>query len=285
MLHDNSAPRYLPHIKHPEVLLMGLSPLAEVQWIETDNDLPRYRQHKLSQRQLLGDRVYRATPASLPAQQELAAILLEHLTTEQGDLYQLEGDQLRCHPGNFLAPLDAEEPLWNCSLWLADDLVIMEQQGGEYHLSAASLCSPSHWRLEEKFDRPLREIHDPIPGFHQELTPRIDRFFDHLKPQHPVVRFNWSVQAYDNLNQHPDHEVAIAAHTPLFYRTERQSLMRLPGTGAVAFTIRVYLHPLADLAGTPGALPALFSAIEDTSTELAHYKGFDELAEALEKYR
>jgi hypothetical protein len=285
VLHDNNIPRYLPHIEHPEVLLMGLSPLGDSQWIETDNDLAQYHQHKLRQREISGDRVYRATPSSLVVQQELADLLLAHLTTEHSELYHLEDNHLRCHPGQFLAPLNSDEPLWNCSLWVADDLVIMEKVEGEYRLTAASLCSPSHWRLEEKFDRPLREIHDPIPDFHRELTPRIDRFFEHLKPEHPVVRFNWSVQAYNDLNQRPEHEVDIEPGTELFYRIERQSLLRLPQSGAVAFTIRVYLHPLQDLAAVPGALPALFAAIDDTSPALAQYKGFDELAPALEKYR
>ena len=154
-----------------------------------------------------------------------------------------------------------------------------------YRLSAASLCCPSHWRLEEKFDRPMREIHDPIPDFHRELTPRIDRFFDHLKPEHPVQRFNWSVQEYDNLSQRPEHEMPIGPTTELFYRTERQTLLRLPQSDAIAFTIRVYLHPLDSLRATPGALPALFSAIDATPAALARYKGFDQLAPALARYR
>ena len=264
---------------------MGLSPLGGALWIETDNDLARYRQHKLSQRDLYQERVYRATPSSMAAQRELAQLLLTHLCSQQSELYQLEDDQLRCLPGEFLAPLDSAEPLWNCSLWLADDLVLMEKINGEYRLTAASLCCPSHWRLEEKFDRPMREIHDPIPDFHRELTPRIDRFFDHLKPEHPVQRFNWSVQEYDNLSQHPEHEMPIGPTTELFYRTERQTLLRLPQSDAIAFTIRVYLHPLDSLRATPGALPALFRAIDATPAALAHYKGFDQLAPALARYR
>lgn len=284
-LYDNSSPRYLPHIEHPEVLLMGLSPLGDYLWIETDNDLPLYHQHKLRQREIYQDKAYRAKTSSEAAQRELADLLLIHLTTRQSELYQLEGDGLRCHPGQFLAPLSSDEPLWNCSLWVADDLVIMEKIQGEYRLTAASLCSPSHWRLEEKFDRPLREIHDPIPGFHQQLTPGINRFFEHLKPQHPVTRFNWSLQEYNNLSQRPEHQPTAERDTRLYYRTERQSLLRLPQCGAIAFTIRVYLHPLESLNNIPGALPALFAAIDQTPDALAQYKGFEELAPALEKYR
>jgi hypothetical protein len=285
VLRDNRQPPYLPHLDNPEVLQMGLSPLGDGPWIETDSDLGRYHANKLRQRALHGDRVYRATEDSLPAQRELAALLLDHLCLEQPDNYTLQGDRLRCHVTGAELPLGSAEPLWNSSLWVADDLVIMEAADDGYCLTAASLCAASHWRLEEKFNRSLRQIHDRIPGFHRTLTPRIDRLFAHLRPEHPLVRYNWVLQAGDALNERMDGEELIDADTPLFYRTERQSLVRLRQTGAIAFTIRVYLHPLESLAAVDGALPALFEAIDNTSPPLAAYKGFDRQAVALARYR
>jgi len=285
MLYDNSRPRYLPHLAHPEVLQMGLSPLQEKPWIETDSDLGRYHRHKHRQRERYGERVYRADPGSTAAQRELARRLLGHLTGEQAHLYRLEEGTLTCETGGFSVAVDDTEALWCCSLWVADDLVIMEKRGSEYHLTAASLCSPSHWQLEEKFGRPMREIHDPIPGFHRKLSPSIERFFDHLRPEHPVVRYNWSLQAGGRLSQRPEETEDCPPDAALFYRTERQSLMRLPQSGAIAFTIRVYLHPLETLAGISGALPALFAALDTTPPALARYKGFDRLAPAVSRYR
>ncbi len=285
VLFDNYRPRYLPHLDNPQVLHMGLSPLGDALWIETDGDLPRYHRHKLLQRERLGEKVYSATPHSLAAQVELAELLQHHLVTDQASHFRVESDELHCDFAAICTPLASREPLWTSSLWVADDLVIMQELNGQYRLTAASLCSPSHWRLEEKFDRPLREIHDPIPGFHQALTPRIDRFFGHLRPEHPVVRSNWALQAHNALNQRPEVEREITENSPLYYRTERQSLVRLPRTGAIAFTIRVYLHPLDLLAAIEGALPALFRAIDATPPPLHAYKGFDRLAPALARYR
>jgi Haem-dependent oxidative N-demethylase, alpha subunit-like len=285
MIHSNRQPRYLPHLAHPEVLQMGLAPLAGANWIETDDDLAHYHRHKLSQRERLRECVYRAAPSSLPAQRELAEALLYHLCEQQGELYHLHDGVLYCAAGDFALPCETEEPLWNSSLSVADDLVLMEQHAGAYRLSAASLCSPSHWRLEEKFGRPLREIHDPIPGFHQALTPRIDRFFQHLRPEYPVVRFNWALQVGDGLSRRPEQAPQPGPGAALYYRTERQSLRRLPRSGAIAFTIRVYLHPLEMLAEMPGALAALFAAIDAMPPPLARYKGFDALTPALARYR
>jgi hypothetical protein len=284
MLSDNRDPRYLPHLEHPEIVGMGLRPLPEACWIETDADLGRYHRHKLTQRRRFGAAVYRVTPDSLPAQSELAALLLAHLSAEQGEYYRIEGDQLCCDALGFVAPLDSSEPLWNCSLWIADDVVIMERVAGTYRLTAASLCSPSSWRLEEKFNRSLAHIHAPVPGFMAALAVRVERVFERLRPGQALTRSTWSLQAGDELAQWPQQRRAISADTALYYRAERQSLRRLPQTGAVAFTIRVYVHPLESLAAVPGALPALFRAIDDAPPALARYKGFDTLASALSKY-
>lgn len=278
-------PRYLPHLANREILHMGLTPLDTSAWIATDTDYPRYHENKLAQRRNLGDRVYRALPSSSDAQQELADALLAHLTQQRQALYRRDGHALFFEPANLKLALTDKEVLWNAALWIADDIVLLQEINGEYRLTAASLCSPSHWLLEEKFDQPLASIHASIPGFSASLSPAVERFFRHLKVQHPVERFNWSLQAGNALCQRSTSTGTIPATSPLFYRCERQTLMRLPQTGAVVFTIRVYIHPLESLGHKPGALPALFDAIDGTPPALAVYKGFPKLELALQKYR
>lgn len=52
-------------------------------------------------------------------------------------------------------------------------------------------------------------------------------------------------------------------------RVERQTLRRLPRTGAVVFTIRVYLTPLAQLVQEPGVPGRLASAIRSWPEDVA----------------
>jgi len=100
-----------------------------------------------------------------------------------------------------------------------------------------------------------------------------------------VVRHNWSLQSGAGLCQRPDEWNSDEDCAALYYRSERQILRRLPQTAAVLFTIRVYLHPLDTLREKPGALDALFDAIDATPAALAAYKGFDTLAPQLTSYR
>lgn len=59
--------------------------------------------------------------------------------------------------------------------------------------------------------------------------------------------------------------------TMVFLRTERQTLRRLPKTGAIVFTIRVYQTRVTDLAGEPGVPGRLASSIRGWSEDVAQY--------------
>ena len=67
---------YLPFVKAPEFMAMGLGRLDAGHWIEPDDALPAYYDNKLAQRGLLGDAVYQALPESAAAQRELHGLLL-----------------------------------------------------------------------------------------------------------------------------------------------------------------------------------------------------------------
>jgi hypothetical protein len=268
-------------MNNPQVLSMGLAPLDARRWIEPDVALPHWYAHKQAVRARFGSRVCRATPESLPAQREASTLLAAHLLRDHADLYRRAGPKLDC--GEYAVDIGEEhpEPLWAISLAVADDLLLLQPRGDEYVLTAASLCSPSHWRLEEKFEQPLSTIHGPIPGFNAALQPRVTRFLQHLHAARPVERFNWGLQRGAALCARD----SVAAEGVLHYRCERQTLYRLPGTGAVLFTIRVYLSPLSSLEAVPGALQALVQAIDACPPALAVYKGFDRLQDDLDDLR
>ncbi|KZT12648.1 uncharacterized protein LAESUDRAFT_640177 [Laetiporus sulphureus 93-53] len=58
----------------------------------------------------------------------------------------------------------------------------------------------------------------------------------------------------------------------VYLRTERQTLRRLPRTGAIVFSIRVYQTCVVDLAKEPGVPGRLASAIRGWQEDVAQYK-------------
>ena len=72
--------------------------------------------------------------------------------------------------------------------------------------------------------------------------------------------------------------------TSLFVRTERQTLRRLPATGAILFTIKVYLDPLCSLAAQPRLAADLKSAIESLTPQQRAYKSLPDYERPLLGY-
>ena len=66
---------------------------------------------------------------------------------------------------------------------------------------------------------------------------------------------------------------AADAGRRLWLRSERQTLRRLPGTGAVVFTIRTQQAPLDVLAARPALRTRLAAAVASWSGPLVAYRG------------
>ncbi|KAJ4477232.1 hypothetical protein J3R30DRAFT_3703491 [Lentinula aciculospora] len=70
----------------------------------------------------------------------------------------------------------------------------------------------------------------------------------------------------------PDERPIVAAEN-LRLRTERQTLRRLPLSGAIVFTIRTYLFPIEELAKEPGIPARMASAMRSWPEDVRRYKG------------
>ena len=171
-------------------------------------------------------------------------------------------------------------PLLAAAHFVSDDLCLMEKRDGEWTLTAASLCAPTFFSAAEAVGKPLSGLHAPVPGFGDRLLSRVARIFDALAPDVIIERRNWTLLNSGELFL-PDSapvRARIPALTPetagaeLHVRVERQTLRRLPQTGAVLFTIRVWRWPLDVLAEDPAHLAAFAQAWREASPDFRAYK-------------
>ena len=162
---------------------------------------------------------------------------------------------------------------------VAEDLCLLMPENGAWVLVAGCVCFPSHWRLADKLGRPLASIHGPVPHYADELAARVDRFLDRLAPGRGAWRRNWLVHTDDRLfapvpSPPPDPPLtAEDAGRRLWLRSERQTLRRLPASGAVVFTIRTQQAPLAVLDPHPGLRARLARSVASWSDALVTYRG------------
>lgn len=127
---------------------------------------------------------------------------------------------------------------------------------GAPRLVAGALGFPTDWRLGDKIGLGIAAVHAPIHGYAEQLAAGVDHFLATLAPGVIFGRANWFVVPTDALRYLPAdapeerfaHVTAANAGETLFVRCERQTLRRLPESGAVLFTIGIHVAPLGTLA-------------------------------------
>lgn len=271
---------HTPYAGQTRPFTIGLSALDPNRWIEPDDDLPRYLREK---RHLIDTHladVFLATEDSLPAQRECLCALANHLETRQQSTHLRDGTCM--HVAGHTVDLADEPlpPLLRAGLLIQDDLVIMMKREAGWSIAAAHLSFPSSWSLAEKFDRPMEAIHEHVPGFQggTRNAEMINRIFDNLLPEQPAERFNWSINWRQKLFHPETGRNDNAAPDEAVVRVERQTLTKLPETGAIVFTIRIYLDPVILFKNHPEgarlamALAGQLEALDDAQTA---YKGLD----------
>jgi hypothetical protein len=98
------------------------------------------------------------------------------------------------------------------------------------------------------------------------------------------LAWSWSIGSEDDPNiswQTAEKNRAIEHH---WFRSERQTLRRLPKTGAVCFTIRTYFHPIVDIAKEDYVPGRLASAIRSWGEDVSRYKGKERYGDVLLEY-
>lgn len=265
---------------------IGLKPLDPRRWTQPGAQLGDY----LAQKRLLlatrRDIVFAAEAGTEVAQFELLERLAGHLVADHPALYRHEGARIMGpSPEIAVAHDDDTTPaLERAALLVEDDLVLMRRGEEGWRIAAAALCFPSAWSLAEKFGRPMHDVHAPVPGFgagtrNAEL---ITRMFDNLRPETPMIRWNWSLFGDGALHHpeggHPDRprfgNGVTASHA--FLRVERQTLTRLPESRDIVFSIGIHVDPLDALAEAdegPRLARTLHDQIAALSPEQLGYKG------------
>lgn len=229
----------------PHRLTMGLRSLDLATWLDADPTHPQ----RIARAQLLAEHrsaVYQVMPEGRDAARDVARAVATHVGQD------LPGD---------------DEPLVEAAQLVRDDICVLARRDGSWRLVAAVVCFPSRWRLADKMGRDVMAIHDPVPGYRQNLEAPTRKVFDGLTPR---WRLNWTLLDDPELFQPT---APGGGHRPgrdSYLRVERQCLV--PVGEVVTFTIRTDVVAIADLP--PERAEAVLTAAAAASPELAAYRGW-----------
>ncbi|SNS12316.1 MULTISPECIES: DUF3445 domain-containing protein [unclassified Azospirillum] len=263
-------------------MAMGLRTLAPADWLSPDAGWPGQLARRAD---LLRQRkwdVLALMPEAKAAAEEMLELLFQHLATQHSSWFQRQGAGLfSAIGGAVMQPADFDHPLHLLGYLLPDDLCLLTPSAGGWRLTGGVVCFPSHWLLPHKLGKPLPGIHRPVPGYDATLAMPVDRFFDRLTPGRLVWRANWGLSDDADLFQPggprpppADEPVTVEnAGQRLFLRVEKQTLRKLPGSGAVLFTIRTHQRALAAL--TPEQQAHFAAILRSVPDDVARYKGLD----------
>lgn len=244
---------------------IGLRPFSHHEWLHIDEAHDAYLAEKKRLMDAMPEKVFQAEEDTQEAQSEVLALVKDYLKAQE----------------HLLKPQDAKSPaLLQAAMMIPEDLVIMRKSDDGWRLVAGSVCFPSSWSLQEKIGMPLHDVHAPVPDFNKgtKNASMIERIFDNLQVGVPVERFNWSVYNDGELYHDDRSSEHMNQETDCYLRVERQTLTKLPKTGDILFTIRIYIDPFealekrADKAEIAEGFISLLNMMN--SAELA-YKGLD----------
>jgi hypothetical protein len=277
-------PTYTPYDGSSTPFTIGLAQLDPDRWIEPDADLGDQLAEKQRILARYGDLVLRAEDDTLATQQEVLETLADYLPTRHTGIWHRNGDRMEMAGREIDLADESMTPLCRAGLLVQDDLVIMRRGENGWRIAAAFLAFPSSWRLSEKFGLPMDEVHAYVPGFEggSRNAGLINRMFDNLSPDRFVVRWNWSVNwshaLYHPNAKSPEEKRGVPAEKALI-RVERQTLRKLPQSGDILFTIRIYLDPLSVILAQPNATElasSMANQLEALTIEQTAYKGLSE---------
>jgi dimethylamine monooxygenase subunit A len=282
---------YLPFESGPYRMAMALTTVPESTWFEFDE---RYADEMAEKRQLLHERhrdVFAALPVSDAARAEALQSIVANLATYAPHWFMRDGQTLHNALTGETWDLGALpcDPLELAGRLVQEDLCIIQHSDAGPIFTAATLCFPSRWRLHEKIGKPLAAVHGPVPHYAERLAAPVDRFMAKVKPGHIASRLNWSVldspamfQPGGKWRYQTDTEITPDnAGERLHLRVERQTLRRLPQSGAILFGIRVHSYQMARAITTRTDAERLAEAVRALPEATVHYKSLKVYGAAL----
>lgn len=248
---------YLPFLDGPPDFAPNLKPIASSRWLVPDSEADVW----LSQKHDL-----------MRKQRDLVC---------SGDL-----DGAAAHELLDLVQADVSVPIengWPSALEQAasivsDDMCILAaKRTGDWRLQAGVLCAPTYWTLPERIGLDLGGLHGPVPGGDPDLAGRISRIFTGLQPGAVLERLNWTIQP-SALRFTPERVPAAGKQiADLHLRVERQTIRKLPDSGAVVFTIRICVDPLMPILREGMIREAFEDAWLGAAARVRRYKAWDDL--------
>ena len=221
--------------------LPGTRPISPDEWIICDDAFSQQMALRDKLIETKKDKVLAISDEAQEAAVELLKMTLDFCVSKLG--YKKNVNKI-IRPDKVSVEIDLNEPMTFLGRLVQNDFCILQKKDNEHVLTAAALRFPASWSLEEKFLKPLIDIHIPVKAYDGNIAKRVQRLFDGLQINRPVWRFN--ALYYEDPNLFQPRSVNQPRRKPApnkvkYFRSERQTIIKLPESGAIIFGIHTFV--------------------------------------------
>ena len=270
-----------------KLFAIGLKPLTDMDFLQINHEFLDERKQKIELYDTIHNEICVAEAEMLGAQREVEDLILNCLKSHHSDLYEFRTDGTLCRQTAPFFPHNPDMPISSAGLLIPEDLVLLRRDETGWRLVGASLSFPASWSLKYKSSKPLEAVHGLVP-LSDQMSRRIHRIFDHIKPNLPVWRTNWSLSDDSRMRQErreaDNSERRKVLGPKASFRTELQTLHKLPVSGDILFNISTKIRPIKVLANNDlgrrkfAILNRQYFDMNDTERD---YKGINRNADGL----
>lgn len=217
---------------------------------------------------------------SRSAQEELLDLVLQHLVEHFPERFEKRDGRFSSLQEGLEWRLEREmSPLDLFGSILQEDVCIMHErliEGGAEHLFVAGVVMDSFDPVAKHME-PMMKLHDPVPGYANDLHESMGRVFSSLRK--PLWRANFAMAEWRGSDEAEMDMRPEAIVSRLYLKVEYETLRRLPKNSEyLVFTIRPYMDPLPAWSKTPLACRSLAREIRRLPEAVLDYKGLGEPA-------
>ncbi|KAF4963205.1 hypothetical protein FSARC_8783 [Fusarium sarcochroum] len=254
-------------------------------WIELEST---YRE-RMRQRQEIcakhGEDVIQVLPGSELACKELMEMVLQFLCARYPMQFEIIDTTFVNHILGTTHDLKTREPLHILRDNVPEDFTLTLRDGktGHYIFRAGIICSSVGWNLGRKIGLDLNAMHTPVPDYKEKMELSMNRFFSKMPTFSPIQRGSWGLShgqpiyepgSLDNssLKYRDSYDPSLQIED-VFFRTDWQTLRRLPLSGAIVFNFKVLFTPVTELKDEPYIPSLMLKTLNEGKQNLMEHKG------------
>ncbi|KAL7664026.1 HRQ family protein 1 [[Candida] zeylanoides] len=278
---------------------MSIFKLDMNHWLDMDKYYWRYLEEKKRIWMTYGKENIDWLPEGYEPSLELMQITARHMLKRYPKLFTLVEDrgehggiiifnELSMEKLDMTFPL-SEHPLLYVSKMAKEDFYVVLQNptDGMHYLVAAAVPFPGgSFGIKDKLGKHLDVIHEGVPYYKEKLKASMERWFARLTPNDPVERASWYVSwdhklkinsVYQLPQVVPNLKADMESIDPKDFniRVERQTLRKLPKTGAVIFTNHPVFYSIEEMKDEPMVPSLLRKILYEGPQDILKYKNFE----------